>query len=156
MSNMKHCTALNTGNHCFGMTHGNPLAVMRRGRHGFTLIELMFAVFVLVILVTMALPSYRSFMAGQRVKNASFDAVSALSRARSEAITRNANVNITPNGGDWRQGWAVAAGSIILLQQPAQSIRIAANDASTSTGFASRCVGVDPSGRPRSMNGSCT
>ncbi len=191
MSDVEPCTALTTGTHCLGMARGNRPAASRYGQYGFTLIELMVTIIVIAILATAALPSFRSFIVGQRVKSASFDAMSALSRARSEAITRNANVNVAPNGGNWLQGWTVAVGGTILQQQPAlpsglavtcysgttvaacqaitysangrllpgtpaQSILIAANDASTATGSASRCIGVDPSGRPRSTKGICT
>ncbi len=152
---------------------------------------MMIAVVVLSILAAVALPSYRSLMIGQRVKNASFDTMSALARARSEAIMRNANVDITPNGGNWLNGWTVAVGGTILNRQSAlgnglaitcysgatpgacqaityagtgrllpgvatQSIMITTTDASTSAGFALRCIGVDPSGRPRSIKGTCT
>jgi type IV fimbrial biogenesis protein FimT len=62
------------------------------GTHGFTLIELVVTVTVLGILTTMALPSFRSFLASQRIKTASFDLMSIITIARSEAIKRNTDV----------------------------------------------------------------
>lgn len=193
MTNDAPCAALRTANHFSGMARGNRLVAARHGQHGFTLIELLVALGVFAILAAVALPSYRSLMMGQRVKNASFDTMSALARARSEAIMRNANVDVTPNGGNWLNGWTVAVGGTVLYNQSAlgnglavtcysgaapvacraityagsgrllpgvapQSILIASSDASTPAGFASRCIGVDPSGRPRSQKGTgpCT
>lgn len=62
------------------------------GTRGFTLIELVVTVAVLGILTTMALPSFRSFLASQRIKTASFDLMSMITIARSEAIKRNIDV----------------------------------------------------------------
>lgn len=62
------------------------------GTRGFTLIELVVTVAVLGILTTMALPSFRSFLASQRIKTASFDLMSMITIARSEAIKRNTDV----------------------------------------------------------------
>jgi type IV fimbrial biogenesis protein FimT len=72
---------------------------------GFTLIELMVAVAIVAILAALAAPSFRQLIASQRVKNASFDLVAGLSMARSEAITRNANVSVCLTSGDASNGW---------------------------------------------------
>ena len=74
---------------------------------GFTLLELMVTVAVAAILATLAAPSFRQYILNQRIKSASYDLISALSLARSEAITRNCNVNIVQNGGSWIGGWVV-------------------------------------------------
>ena len=89
---------------------------------GFTMIELMIAVTVLAILTAVALPFYGSFIAGQRIKTASFDMISQLTLVRSEAIKRNSTVTIAPATGgiDWKSGWTVVtAGGTTLSQQAA-------------------------------------
>ncbi len=83
------------------------------------MIEALFTVLVLAILTTVAIPSFRSFVVSQRVKTASFDLMSSLLMARSEAIKRNASVNITPNSASWANGWNVATGTTTLQHQDA-------------------------------------
>ena len=88
---------------------------------GFTMIELMVTMIVLGVLAAIALPSFSTMMAGQRIKSASFDLIAALTMARSEAIKRNVNVNLTPNGGSWLNGWTVSDGTTTFNQQSALS-----------------------------------
>jgi type IV fimbrial biogenesis protein FimT len=75
---------------------------------GFTLIELMISIAVLVILLAIVAPSFRQVIANQRIKTASFELFSALNYARSEAVKRNASVTLqsgaTANGA-WNTGW---------------------------------------------------
>lgn len=75
---------------------------------GFSLIELMITLVIAVILATIAAPSFRTFVASQRVKTASFDLVAALTQVRSEAIKRNANVAVTAAAGGWNNGWTIS------------------------------------------------
>ena len=84
--------------------------IRHSGTRGFTLIELMVTIAVAAILASLAAPSFRQFIASQRIKNASFDVVSALSLARSEAVTRNANVYFGQSTG-WTNGWYVSVNS---------------------------------------------
>lgn len=159
----------------------NPLSVMRAVR-GFTLTEMMIVVIVAAILAVIAVPSFREFVANQRIKNASFDLVSTLSFARSEAIKRNANVSVNAAATGWSDGWTVveAAGGTTLNQQNAISgltISAGANTLTYApngrlstaqltfeisvTGVSAatpRCISVDLSGRPNSKlksGGAC-
>lgn len=79
---------------------------------GFTLIELMVTIAIAIILASVALPAMRSFIASQRIKSASFDMIAMLTITRSEAIKRNAQVQVAPTNfptnTDWKQGWVVA------------------------------------------------
>lgn len=77
---------------------------------GFTLIELVVAMVVFGILVTIAVPSFTSLMDSIRVKRAG-DAVSAfLINAKSEAIKRNTTVTVVfqtaDSGATWCAGMA--------------------------------------------------
>lgn len=81
---------------------------------GFTLIELMVTLVVIVILATLAVPSFRGFIANQQVKTASYDLLAALNYARSEAIKRNADVTLAAVDGDWTKGWEVSRGGVVL------------------------------------------
>lgn len=143
---------------------------LRSGR-GFTLIELMISITVLAILVSVAAPSLSSLVRDQRVKTATFDVYAGLAYARSEAIKRNATVDITPNGADWGGGWRIQSGGTALKNQDAFSKISIGGPAGTVTyqrdgrisGIAApmfvvksaedntitaRCVRVDLSGRP--------
>lgn len=162
------------------MTHfrhpGSDLQASTRA-DGFTLIELMVTITIAGILLGIGVPSLRGFVAGQRVKTASYDISSVLTYARSEALKRNADVVITPNTGGWQNGWSVVAGTSTLNQHeafsgltisgPTGNATYASNgrlkaavtgfniSASGTTGIPSRCVSVSLSGVPSSSKGGC-
>jgi type IV fimbrial biogenesis protein FimT len=149
--------------------------VMNRSR-GFTIIELMVVLAIAAVLTVAALPSFTQFVKNQRVKTASFDVFSSLVLARSEAITRNAQVSVTPSGGNWANGWQVTAGSIVVRDEdPMPNISISGPSSITfngtgrltgtlssgielsATGSAvtTRCITVDLSGRPVTKAAAC-
>jgi type IV fimbrial biogenesis protein FimT len=59
---------------------------------GFTIIELMVALTVAAILFGIAVPAFRGVIAGNRIVTQTNELVGAVNFARSEAITRNANI----------------------------------------------------------------
>ncbi|MGH8670495.1 MAG: pilus assembly FimT family protein, partial [Burkholderiales bacterium] len=61
---------------------------------GFTLIELLIVISIAAILVTVGIPSFREFIADQRVRVAASDLAGELSLVRAEAIKRNRPVVI--------------------------------------------------------------
>jgi type IV fimbrial biogenesis protein FimT len=82
---------------------------------GFTLIELMITLAIVGILLTVGVPSLKTFMQGNQLIAASNELLSALHVARSEAIKLNSRVSICEssdgtncsNTGSWRNGWIV-------------------------------------------------
>jgi len=70
---------------------------MQRRHHcrGFTLIELMVTVAIVVVLIALAAPSLRSYTAKKKVEGAAAELASDIQFARSEAVSRNKNVRIT-------------------------------------------------------------
>lgn len=91
---------------------------VRRGR-GFTLVELMIAIAILGVLVAAAAPSLTGMVREQRIKSASFDMFATFAYARSEALKRNASINIVRTGADWAGGWSVQSGGVTLRSQVA-------------------------------------
>jgi len=142
--------------------------LQNRPTKGFTLVELLIVMTILSILLAVGVPSFQSFILGQRVKTAAYDVHAALTFARSEAIKRNANVVITPAGTGWKDGWTIttAAGATIGTQAAYTNLTFSGPNAITygndgrlttaitpieiSTSPASRCatITVNISGLP--------
>ncbi len=82
---------------------------------GFTLLELMITLVIVATLLTVGVPSLKTFMQGNQLVSSTNELLSALHIARSEAIKSNGRVTIceSSNGtsctttGDWKNGWIV-------------------------------------------------
>jgi type IV fimbrial biogenesis protein FimT len=150
---------------------------------GFTITELLIVVTIAGILMAAALPAYNDFVRNQRVKTASFDVFSSLVYARSEAVTRNASVTVTPAGGNWASGWTVTdiGGTVLRSQEALTAITITGGVetatsttrivysgtgrlssavtpiqvTATGTGITTRCISMDLSGRPVTKAAAC-
>lgn len=88
-----------------------------RGRHGraggFTLIELLTTVAIIVVILTLAAPSFTTFQRNSELTGVANTLLASLSSARSEAMKRDRNTLVVPTadcktwGADWAQGWLV-------------------------------------------------
>ena len=148
-----------------------------RGR-GFTLVEMMTVVSILLILAILAGPAFNELIAQQRVQVAATDLFTSLLRARSEAIKQNTDVTLTPVG-TWNGGWVVAVGgSSIDTHSATANIAISElnslgtvtyrNSGRVSTATApkftlsasettlKRCVAVSLSGEPVVTKAACS
>lgn len=150
---------------------------------GFTLIEAMIVVTIAAVLAAVALPAYRDFVRNQRIKNASFDLFSTLVQARSEAVTRNSSVTVTPATGGWANGWTVTTGGTTLRTQNAMpnititqtggtaaitytgtgrvtaavtGLQLSAASVEGTSQIQARCIKIDLSGRPVSIASACS
>ncbi|MDQ0608309.1 type IV fimbrial biogenesis protein FimT [Variovorax sp. W1I1] len=97
------------------------------GPGGFTLVELMVTLTVLVVLIAIAVPSFDGVRLSSRLNAYATALVAGGQLARSEAIKRNVPVTLCVSAdgancgttGQWETGWIVLAGTTVLLQQPA-------------------------------------
>ncbi|HEY3859805.1 MAG TPA: GspH/FimT family pseudopilin, partial [Gammaproteobacteria bacterium] len=81
---------------------------------GFTLIEALVTLAVASVLVSMAIPSFKTVIQNDRLVSQSTDLLGALTYARNLAITSTDNATVcvstdlaTCTGTDWAQGWIV-------------------------------------------------
>lgn len=92
-----------------------------RNAPGFTIIELMIVMVIVGVMVSLAGPNIRDLIVRTRLKTAASDLHSSLTLARSEAIKRNAGMQIVPvNAANWALGWSVrvqTSGDILSQQQ---------------------------------------
>ncbi len=149
-----------------------------RSCRGFTLIEMMVVVTIAAIMLAIGVPSFKSFTAGQRVKTAASDFATAATLARSEAIKRNAEVDVVAAATGWQDGWSITAGTVTIGTQSAYTglvmtmvtptpVAYLGNgrldparpqpilQVSGSDGGAVRCVSFDLSGLPKTRLGNC-
>ncbi len=150
---------------------------------GFTLIEALAVLLVVSVLAVVAVPALSNALAAQRVRVAGTDLVSSLVLARSEAVKRNALVQIVPQAsGDWTTGWRVtvvnggsqidARGALGYRVQVSRAptnivyggggrplipgmIQIELRDPYADPAQVGRCVSIDTSGLPKLARGAC-
>lgn len=85
---------------------------------GFTMVEMIAAVAIICVLFGLGVPSFAKLLHGHKVKMISYELLTSMNFARSEAIKRNTDVSVEPVSLAWYQGWQVktAAGDILKKQ----------------------------------------
>ncbi|MDR0736516.1 MAG: GspH/FimT family pseudopilin [Zoogloeaceae bacterium] len=88
---------------------------------GFTLIELMIVVILIVIFAAFAVPSFKHRLERTKVESYTDEFLTALRYARSEAITRGTEVSLAPINATLDKGWNVKTvnfgGSEVFLRE---------------------------------------
>lgn len=84
---------------------------MRR-EQGFTLIEMMVVVVVIAVVLVVVVPSFRDLIERRRVEGAANGLVADLQYARSEAVSRQANVVLATTAGG--TGYTITTGATTL------------------------------------------
>lgn len=95
----------------------------RKHSFGFTLVELLVAIAVASILLTVAVPSFRTLLQNNRMTTHVNELLSDVNFARSEAIKRRSNITICSSitgtsctGGNWRDGRLIMDSSAVVLR----------------------------------------
>ncbi len=94
----------------------------RTSARGFTLPEMMLAVALIGILVSITMPSLESMLLGGRLRSYANELVASAYLARSEAIKTNSTVRLCASAsgascdGDWAQGWVVLRSNDAVIE----------------------------------------
>lgn len=148
---------------------------------GLTLIEMLTVFSIISLMLAATLPSFTEMRRNINLRAASYELISDLTAARSQAIKINRPVQVTPVEGDWKNGWRVevvdeatslstraevrevsftqAPARIVFagngrLSQTDQPIRMSLNIDSDSAH--SRCIQVELTGRVGARAKACS
>jgi prepilin-type N-terminal cleavage/methylation domain-containing protein len=87
-------------------------ALLSQAQNGFTLIEMMVVVTVLAVLAALAMPSFTTMIANQRVTSAAQELQNLLQFARAESVYKRTESTVTAAG----QIWQVKVGNQVLRE----------------------------------------
>jgi len=151
---------------------------------GFSLVETVVTISIVAVLAAIATPSMTTTMARHRVQDAASDLSAVLLKARADALTLNSDISVLPVGGNWAAGWRIAdpvnTGKSLQVHERAQLVAITQSSGTSITyqfngrirggvgvkfnvsssvtvgKSTTKCIAVDPSGRPYTQDGACS
>lgn len=93
----------------------SPVPGGHRTERGFTILELMVALSIAAILITIGLPAFNGFLAQQRLTTYTNDLIGGVAYARSEAAKLGGVVSVqaltNDNDNEWGGGYCIVAGN---------------------------------------------
>ena len=100
---------------------------------GFTVIELLIVLVIAGVLASLAMPNMRDLFVRARIKTFTSDMHASITLARSEAIKRNAGMQIVPvDATNWAAGWSVrvqASGNVLQTQDAYSRLNVTSTNA---------------------------
>lgn len=111
----------------------------RPAARGFTLIELIVVMAIIVVLAMVAIPNFVTFQRNSQLTSAANSLLASINTARGEAMKRNQTAFVVPNTGtNWTTGWKV------FVSRPGYSTATGTYDAtSTATTSSTYTDGQD-------------
>lgn len=92
---------------------------------GFSLVEVLVVVAIMVVLMAVGVPALSDWLAGQRLRTASYALVGSAMQARSEAIKRGTDIAIlAPASDDLSLGWCVQVGTAAACSVTAPGVAV--------------------------------
>ena len=140
-----------------------------RGRHGFTLVEVIVVVALIAILLGMAVPSLASFQRSSELRATASGFLAAVQSARAEAMKRGVDTYMVPvSNNSWANGWLIyadndrsqtrTAADTVLMQTGPIAVKTTvssnATDASEFAGGAGKFIRFSGGGFPLALDGS--
>ena len=83
---------------------GNAYVKNAWDQRGFTLIELMVTLVVLVVLLGVGIPSFNNWVVSTRMDTATMNLAGILKQARNEAVSRQSVITLASKAGGWTEG----------------------------------------------------
>ena len=130
----------------------------RARQRGFTMTEMGITFAIAAVLAALAAPSFQGMIATQRGRTYASALYATLSKARSEAITLNANVTLQPKAGGWNTGWQMfdANNNVLDDYTAASTINTPSPPGTVTYTPSGRLTGAAPVFKINTMNGSQT
>ncbi len=98
---------------------------MSRHMKGFTILELLIVMTIIMILVGVGTPQLSASINNRNVKNAAHEFALAVRWSRSEAIKRNRDISVKAINGNWTQGWEIVDNDeTIQIHDPIEDLLI--------------------------------